>query len=95
MRLHNRYPSEKEVKNRIYNPDFKIKQKKFDEAKQNLLKYLKSNKDVIVRDHCHWKGKFRGAAHQQCNLMYRKTYKIPCFFHNLSGYDSHHVFQHL
>ena len=27
--------------------------------------------------------------------MYRKTYKIPCFFHNFSGYDSHHIFQHL
>ena len=57
-------------------------------------KYLKvNNKNVIVRDHCHWTGKFRGAAHQECNLMYRKTYKIPCFFHNFTGYDSHNIFQ--
>ena len=95
MRLHNRYPSEKEVEDRIYNPNFKIEQKKFDDAKQNLLKYLKENKNVIVKDHCHWTGKFKGAAHQQCNLMYRKSYKIPCFFRNFSGYDSHHIFQHL
>ena len=95
MRLHNSYPSESDVKDRIYNPNFKIEQKKFDDAKQNLLKYLKEHKNVIVRDHCHWTGEFRGAAHQQCNLMYRKTYKIPCFFHNFSGYDSHHIFQHL
>merc|ERR1712025_1166553 len=24
--------------------------------------------------------------------MYRKTYKIACFFHNFTGYDSHHLF---
>ena len=74
MSLHNKYPSEKEVKDRIYNPNFKIDQNKFDDAKQNLLKYLRENKHIIVRDHCHWTGKFRGAAHQQCNLMYKKTY---------------------
>ena len=97
MRLHNRYPCEKDVKERHYNPNFKISQERFENAKANLLKYLKENKNknVIVRDHCHWTGKFRGAAHQKCNLMYRKTYKIPCFFHNFSGYDSHHIFQHL
>ena len=47
MRLHNGYPSEKEVKDRIYNPNFKIDQKKFDDAKQNLLKYLRENKNII------------------------------------------------
>ena len=71
----------------------KIDEQKFDDAKQNLLKYLKENKNIIVRYHCHWTCEFRGAA--QCNVMYRKTYKIPCFFHNFSGYDSHHIFKHL
>ena len=60
MRLHNSYPSESEVKDRIYNPNFKIEQRKFDDAKQNLLKYLKENKNVIVRDHCHWTGNSEG-----------------------------------
>ena len=48
-----------------------------------------------VRDHCHFTGKFRGAAHNACNLLYRKVKKIPVFFHNLSGYDGHIIFQNL
>ena len=42
-----------------------------------------------VRDHCHYTGRYRGAAHNKCNLKYRKPNSIPVFFHNLSGYDSH------
>ena len=42
-----------------------------------------------VRDHDHITGKYRGAAHNKCNLLLRKTYKIPVFFHNFRGYDSH------
>ena len=42
-----------------------------------------------VRDHCHYTGKYRGAAHNECNLKYRKPKFTPVVFHNLSGYDSH------
>ncbi len=42
-----------------------------------------------VRDHDHLTGKFRGAAHNFCNLRYRKQFKIPVLFHNLKNYDSH------
>ena len=42
-----------------------------------------------VRDHCHYTGRYRGAAHNSCNLKYRKPKNISVFFHNLSGYDSH------
>ena len=49
----------------------------------------------MVRDHCHFTGAFRGAAHNHCNRQYRKTYNIPVFFHNLTGYDSHIVFENL
>ena len=42
-----------------------------------------------VRDHCHFTGRYRGAAHNKCNLKYSKPNNIPVFFHNLAGYDSH------
>ena len=42
-----------------------------------------------VRDHCHYTGCYRGAAHNSCNLKYRKPESVPVFFHNLTGYDSH------
>ena len=42
-----------------------------------------------VRDHCHFTGRYRGAAHNSSNLRYRKPNFIPVVFHNLSGYDSH------
>ena len=45
-----------------------------------------------VRDHCHFTGRFRGAAHNHCNLKYKidnQRYKLPIVFHNLRGYDTH------
>ena len=45
--------------------------------------------DVKVRDHCHYTGRYRGAAHNSCNLKYSKPKGVPVFFHNLTGYDSH------
>ena len=39
-----------------------------------------------VRDHCHFTGKYRGAAHVKCNLDYSFRYfKIPICFHNLKN----------
>ena len=49
--------------------------------------------DVRVRDHCHITGKYRGSAHQKCNINYKLTEKIPVIFHNLRGYDSHLIMQ--
>ena len=42
-----------------------------------------------VRDHCHYTGRYRGSAHNICNLKYSKPNNISVFFHNLTGYDSH------
>ena len=43
-----------------------------------------------VRDHCHLTGKYRGPAHNKCNLNLKdKVNFVPIFFHNLAGFDSH------
>ena len=42
-----------------------------------------------VKDHCHYTGKFRGAAHNICNLRY----KTP--FHNGSTYDYDFIIKQL
>ena len=42
-----------------------------------------------VRDHCHFTGNYRGAAHNRCNLKARKPLILPVIFHNLQGYDAH------
>ena len=57
-----------------------------------------TDKDIRVRDHYHITGKFRGSAHQDCNLKLRikpATIKIPVLFHNLRGYDSHFIMQQI
>ena len=61
-----------------------------------------TNSDEIryqpVRDHCHITGKYRGSAHNCCNLQLRidpKKLKIPVIFHNLKGYDSHFIIKKL
>ena len=54
--------------------------------------------DVPVRDHCHITGKYRGSAHQTCNLKLQisaEKIKIPVIFHNLKGYDSHFIINEL
>ena len=66
----------------------RAEQKLFDKAKTCHIcnKELKEDK---VRDHCHFTGKYRGAAHNSCNLQCRKPLVLPVIFHNLQGYDAH------
>ena len=52
--------------------------------------------DFKVRHHDHFTGLYLGAAHRTCNLFMKSvTGKIPVVFHNLKGYDSHHIFSEL
>lgn len=46
-------------------------------------------KNDRVKDHCHLTGKFRGAAHNSCNLNYRYPSFIPIIFHSLRSFDAH------
>ena len=48
-----------------------------------------------VKDHCHYTGKYRGAAHNICNLRYKTSKEIPVVFHNGSTYDYHFIIQNL
>ena len=48
-----------------------------------------------VRDHCHFTGKYRGAAHNTCNLRYKIPKNIPVIFHNGSTYDCHFIIKEL
>ena len=53
------------------------------------------NNDNKVRDHCHYTGKYRGAAHNKCNLRYKIPKEIPVVFHNGSTYDYHFIIKQL
>ena len=85
------------VTNKIYNDFYRRpiplrltrdEQKSFDEAEicHICKKGLLSDK---VTDHCHFTGKYRGAAHRNCNLQCKKPLVLPVIFHNLQGYDAH------
>ena len=48
-----------------------------------------------VRYHCHYTGKYRGAAHNICNLRYKIPKDILVVFHNGSTYDYHFIIKRL
>ena len=52
-------------------------------------------KNYKVRDHCHYTGKYIGAAHNICNLRYKVPKEIPIVFHNGSTYDYHFIINEL
>ena len=55
----------------------------------NNKKYYK------VKDHCHYTGKYIGAAYDICNLRYKIPKEIPVVFHNGSTYDYHFIIKEL
>ena len=52
-------------------------------------------KQQKVRDHCHYTGKYRSAAHNICNLRCKIPKEIPVVFHNGSTYDYHFIIKEL
>ena len=56
---------------------------------------MKDKKYCKVRDHCHYTGEYRGAAHSICNLKYSVPKKIPTVFPNGSNYDFHFIIKEL
>jgi hypothetical protein len=85
---------EEKLKNILLDPKRQVMRPQDEEAFSNekecyiCHKFFKENEHK-VRDHDHLTGFYRGAAHNGCNLLLRTQYKIPVFFHNFRGYDSH------
>ena len=48
-----------------------------------------------VKDHCHYNGKYRGAAHNTCKLRYKIPKEISVVFHNGSTYDYDFIIKEL
>ena len=55
-----------------------------------MMKIIKKR----VKDHCHYTGKFRGAARSKCNLNYKVPKDIPIIIHNAS-YDTYFIINQL
>ena len=89
----------KKVMKKCFNKPLRMtkdNEKEFQKADKCHICEKKYNEtDVRVRDHCHVTGQYRGSAHQDCNLNFRLTEKIPVIFHNLRGYDSHFIMQEI
>ena len=68
-----------------------------EEIYKRYVIYAKKNykKQRKVRDHCHYTGKYRSAAHEICNLRYKVPKEIPAVFHNGSTYDYHFIIKEL
>ena len=56
---------------------------------------ISNKKHHKVRDHYHYTGKYRGAAHNICNLRYKVPKEIPLVFHSGSTYDYHFIIKEL
>ena len=48
----------------------------------------------LVRDHDHFTGTYLGPACKKCNLARRVIPTLPVVFHNLKGYDMHHILKY-
>ena len=85
-RLYSLYPEQPMI------PLTEVMQREYEEASTChicMKPFDNPEKNWKVRDHCHYTGLYRGAAHNNCNLKYKIPKHIPIVFHNLSGYDAH------
>ena len=69
-----------------------ICEKEFCTDKNNEKEFKLKQK---VRDHDHYTGKYRGAAHSICNLRCKIPREIPVGFNNGSTYDYHFIIKQL
>ena len=62
-----------------------IYSKKSFSTNEDCKKYFK------VKDHCHYAGKYRGAAHDICSSSYKISKEIPAVFYIGSTYDYYFI----
>ena len=62
----------------------------YDENEENKFELYQK-----VRDHCHYTGKFRGAAHSICNLRYKVPKEVSVVVRNGSTYYYHFIIKQL
>ena len=72
-----------------------ICEKEFDTIDATKSSSLERKKNYKVRDHCHYTGKYKGAAHNVCNLRYKVPKEIPVVFHDGSTYNYHFIIKEL
>ena len=86
----------KKLMNKHFNKNFIMSDEEehlFQQSNSCLIcKKFIDNDEEKVKDHCHVTGKFRGAAHWDCNIHLQLTKKVPVIFHNLRDYDNHLTF---
>ena len=88
----------KKIMNKYFNINLIMSEEEHLFQKRNscwICKKLVHHDEEKVRDHCHVTGKFRGAAHWNCNINFQLTKKVPVIFHNLRGHNSHLIFNEL
>ena len=64
-------------------------------CKKGFTTYDGNKEYYKVKDHCLYTGRYRGAAHNICNLRYKVPKEIPIVFHSGSTYDYHFIIKEL
>ena len=64
-------------------------------GKRFFKKFVNDKNFQKVRDHCHFTGKYRGAAHSICNLRLNVPNEIPVVYHNGPNYYYHFIIKEL
>ena len=72
-----------------------ICKKEFDIIDTTKSSSSERKKHPKVRNHCHYTGNYRDAAHNICNLRYKVPKETPVVFHNGSTYDYHFIIKEL
>ena len=60
-----------------------------------VLKDLVIRKPRKIHDHCHYTGRYWGAAYRICNLRYKPPKDIPVIIYNSSKYDYYPIIKGL